>query len=80
MQSHVRKWGNSLALRIPKPFAQEMGLDHDMKVDLSLEDKKLIVIPATEPHVTLERLLEQITEANIYHEIDTGPAIGKEVW
>ena len=80
MKSRIQKWGNSLALRIPKSFAQEIGLDRDVPVDMSLEDGRLIVAPVTEPPMTLERLLEQITEDNIHREVDTGPAIGEEVW
>ena len=80
MQSRIQKWGNSLALRIPKSFAREIGLDRDVPVNLSLEDGKLIVVPIAKSSVTLERLLEQITEGNIHHEVDTGVAAGKEVW
>lgn len=80
MQSRIQKWGNSLALRIPKSFAQEIGLDRDVPVNVSLEDGRLIVAPVTEPPITLERLLEQIREDNIHHEVDTGPAVGEEVW
>ena len=78
MKSRIQKWGNSLALRIPKSFAKEIGLDRDVPVDVSLEDGKLIVVPVTETSMTLERLLEQITEDNIHREVDTGPAIGDE--
>ena len=80
MQSRIQKWGNSLALRIPKSFAREIGLDRDVPVNVSLEDGRLIVAPITEPTLTLELLLEQITEDNIHREVDTGPAIGEEVW
>ncbi|MBI2918617.1 MAG: AbrB/MazE/SpoVT family DNA-binding domain-containing protein [Chloroflexi bacterium] len=80
MQSRIQKWGNSLALRIPKSFAQEIGLDSGAPVNVSLEDGKLIIIPAAEPPVTLERLLAQITDDNIHGEVDTGPAVGEEAW
>ncbi len=80
MRTHVRKWGNSLALRIPKSFAIEVGLDFDTPVDLSLVDGKLIVTPAIEPALTLEHLLAQVTEDNLHREIDTGPAMGNEAW
>lgn len=80
MQSRIQKWGNSLALRIPKSFAQEIGLDRDVPVNVSLQDGRLIVAPVTELPITLERLLEQIREDNIHHEVDTGPTVGEEVW
>jgi len=80
MQARIQKWGNSLALRIPKSFAQEVGLDQGATVNVSLEDGKLVVVPVSEPPLTLDQLLEQITEDNIHHEIDTGPAVGEEAW
>jgi len=80
MKTRIQKWGNSLALRIPKSFAQELGFDRNVAVDVSLEDGKLVVVPATESPMALERLLEQITEDNIHREIDTGSAVGEEVW
>ena len=80
MRTRIRKWGNSLALRIPKPFAKEVGLDRDVAVDVSLEEGKLVVVPVTESPPTLEQLLENVTEENRHREVDTGPAIGEEAW
>lgn len=80
MQSRIQKWGNSLALRIPKPFAREIGLSRGAPVDMLLEDGRLIVTPAPKPPVILEQLLKQVTENNIHREIDTGSATGKEAW
>ncbi|MBM2832609.1 MAG: transcriptional regulator/antitoxin, MazE [Dehalococcoidia bacterium] len=80
MQSRIQKWGNSLALRIPKAFAREIGLDRGMPVDVSLEDGRLVVAPIIQSRMTLEQLLEQITQDNVHHEVDAGPAVGEEVW
>ena len=80
MRTRVQKWGNSLALRIPKSFAAEVGLGNDTSVELSLEGGRLVVEPVLEPQVTLDQLLAQVTEDNVHHEIDTGPAVGKEAW
>ncbi len=80
MRTRVKKWGNSLALRIPKSFATEVGLDFDTPVDLSLVDGKLVVTPAIEPALTLEYLLAQVTDDNLHREVDTGPPMGNEAW
>ena len=80
MRTRVKKWGNSLALRIPKSFATEVGLDFDTPVDMSLVDGKLVVTPAIETTLTLEHLLAQVTEDNLHREVDTGPAVGNEAW
>lgn len=80
MKTRLQKWGNSLALRIPKSFAQEVGLNQDGLVELSLVNGQLIVSPISEPPLTLDALLAGITAENIHREVDTGPAMGKEVW
>lgn len=80
MKTSVQKWGNSLALRIPKPLAEEIGLERDSPVELSLVDGCLVIKPAAEHQITLESLLAQVTEENLHAEIETGPAIGAEAW
>ena len=80
MKTRVQKWGNSLALRIPKSFAAEVGLDSNSSVEMSLRDGKLIVMPFEKPKFNLKKLLAQVTEENLHHEVNTGPAVGGEVW
>jgi antitoxin MazE len=80
MKTRVQKWGNSLALRIPKSFAAEAGLRANAAVDLSLVKGKLVVQALTPQAPTLDQLLRGITEDNIPGEWDTGRAAGKELW
>lgn len=80
MKTRVQKWGNSLALRIPKSFADEVGIQKETPVDVSLSDGKLIVSPVAKPKSTLKQLLAKITKENLHEEFDTGPAVGKEIW
>ncbi|HET7712935.1 MAG TPA: AbrB/MazE/SpoVT family DNA-binding domain-containing protein, partial [Thermoanaerobaculia bacterium] len=75
----VQKWGNSLGLRIPKPFAEETRLEENVEVEMSVRAGKLIV-EAVEPALTLEVLLDQITDENLHDEISTGQRVGKETW
>jgi antitoxin MazE len=80
MKTRVQKWGNSLALRIPKSFAQEAGLRAEAEVELSLVEGRLVVQPIAPQPLTLEELLQGITDENLPGEWETGPAVGKEVW
>lgn len=80
MKARIQKWGNSLALRIPKSFAHEAGLEQDSPVEVSLEDGKLVIAASPKSKLTLRRLLAQVTKDNRHAEFDTGPAIGSEVW
>ena len=80
MKTRVQKWGNSLALRIPKSFAAEAGLHANGAVELSLVEGALVVRPLTPEPITLEELLRGIADDNMPSDWDTGPAVGKEVW
>jgi antitoxin MazE len=80
MNARVQRWGNSLAVRIPKALAIEAHLEQDSLAELSLVDGKILVSPIRAPKVTLEQLLAQVTEENLHSEVDTGPATGNEAW
>jgi antitoxin MazE len=80
MITKVQKWGNSLALRIPKAFADEIGLKNNSSVEVMMKKESLIIVPSKELKWTLEQLLEGITQENIHHEWDSGPAEGDESW
>ena len=80
MRTSVQKWGNSLALRIPKSFATEVGLERETSVDVSMADGKLVVTPLAKPKPTLKQLLAKVTKENIHHEVDTGTTTGNETW
>ena len=80
MKARIQRWGNSLALRIPKSFASEAGLRENAAVELSLAKGKLVVRPVKEKSPTLEELLRGVTDENLHAEWDTGPAVGKEIW
>ena len=80
MRTRIQKWGNSLALRIPKALAAEVHIEQDSLVEVSLVEGKLILEPVAEPAWTLEELLSKVTDQNLHGEVDTGPATGKEAW
>ena len=80
METTIKKWGNSLALRIPKALAEEAGLYYELSVELSLLDGKLVIAPIEQPKLDLEAMLNQITENNLHSEVNVGPAVGQEVW
>jgi antitoxin MazE len=79
MQTKVQKWGNSLALRIPKSFALNMNIKQNELVDLSIGDGKLIITPIHEKEYSLKELLAGISEDNLHGEFDTGTPVGKEL-
>ncbi len=80
MEAHVQKWGNSLAVRIPKPLAVQLGLTNRSPIGLSLRGGELVITPVKRSSLKLSDLLAGGTEENLHEAIDTGPAVGREAW
>ncbi len=83
MQVRVSKWGNSLAVRLPKEVAERLNLKVGQAVDMSLEDHVLTVRPVTgKRHPTLAELVAEAKRLGPEHEpetIDWGPDVGAEI-
>lgn len=80
MQARVQKWGNSLAVRIPKSFATQSQLGQNTLVEMSLEDGRIVMVAVVQAEVTLEQLLEGVSPDNLHGEVETGDAVGTEIW
>ena len=80
MQTKIKKWGNSLALRIPKLLALDVNLKLNELVDLSIDKDSIIITPIGEKEYSLEKLLKGITKNNLHGEFNTGTPVGKENW
>jgi len=55
-------------------------LKNDSLVEISIVEGKIIVTPVSAPSWTLDELLAGITKDNLHTEVDTGLALGNEVW
>jgi antitoxin MazE len=80
VNTKVQRWGNSLAVRIPKSFAEEVGFIDGSPVEMRLVDGGLLVEPVSARPPSLEELLRGVSESNLHAEVDTGPAQGFEAW
>ncbi|HML06969.1 MAG TPA: AbrB/MazE/SpoVT family DNA-binding domain-containing protein [Xanthobacteraceae bacterium] len=84
MKVEFLKWGNSLALRVPKPFAQEIGASVGKAANMEVHDGKLIVEVAKprrrKRRYRLEQLVAGIRPENRHSELEWGPPVGNEVW
>jgi antitoxin MazE len=82
MTAKVQRWGNSLAIRIPKSFAKQSNLHADTPVEMTIEGEviSLRAVSRKRSRYTLEELLEGVTAENCHEEISTGQPVGKEVW
>ena len=74
----IKKWGNSLALRIPKDIAQTLHIENNSMLELNIRDGALVIEPQNE--TLLESLVSRIDADNLHTEVGTGTAVGNEEW
>ncbi len=80
MRTRIKKWGNSLAVRIPRSFAADVGLEADVDVEMALVDGSLVITPVKRGDARLAELLVRVTADNVHDEIESGAAVGGEAW
>jgi antitoxin MazE len=80
MKTRLQRWGNSLGLRIPKAFAEEARLEAGSQVDLTIDQRRRLIVEAIGPEYELADLLAGVTDENLHAEVPTGARRGREVW
>ncbi len=78
MRAQMVRWGNSLAVRIPKNIAQEAKLKAGDPVEIAVAAEGSVELHRVGKLPSLTQLVSQITPENRYQEFSTGPAMGKE--
>ena len=78
-KAKIAKWGNSLAVRIPKTVAEQARLQEGDAILIEVPEGQIRLRPA-QRIPTLKELVAQITPENRHREIDWGPDVGREIW
>ncbi|MGK7895497.1 MAG: AbrB/MazE/SpoVT family DNA-binding domain-containing protein [Xenococcus sp. (in: cyanobacteria)] len=77
--STVSKWGNSLAIRIPKNIADKINLKEGTAISIDVSDNHIVITPKTTRY-TLEELLAGASSEDFDGEYDWGEPVGEEIW
>ena len=80
MKGLIKKWGNSAAVRIPASLMAAANLNLDQAVEVKEENGRIVIEPERLRVFSLEVLLDGINSANLHDAVETGPAVGREVW
>lgn len=81
MLAKVQKWGNSLALRLPKALADEVDVHLGSPVEITVRDHRLVIEPKrVRVSYTLGDLLAGVKPDNLHDESDFGAPMGRETW
>jgi antitoxin MazE len=76
MRARVSRWGNSLAIRLPRTVADELGVKEGESVELRMKEGAVVIRASKRPY-RLADLLRQITPDNVPDAVEFSP-IGKE--
>ena len=79
VQTRVKKWGNSLGIRLKKDVADKLKLQDGSDVDLNVSGDR-IVITRSAPEYSLKDLIDKVDQGNIHRETKTGSPVGDEIW
>jgi antitoxin MazE len=80
MKTTAQKWGNSLAIRVPKSVAVQVGLKAQDDLEIEVQDGNVVLKPQLRRVYRLDDLVKRITPKNLHGEIATGSPIGREIW
>jgi len=78
MEAVIKKWGNSLGIRIPGLIAKEIPLKDGSYVDINSRGNEIVIRPIKKRN--LSEMISQINDQNLHDEIQTGEPVGKEIW
>ena len=76
-KSHISRWGTSLAIRIPKPIAEQWGVQEGSVIEIEPKGDEVVL---RKKKYDLAEMLAQVTPQNLHAEEDWGPAQGREEW
>ena len=77
MRTEIARWGNSLAVRLPKQVLEQAGLGEGVAVELVVESGAVVLRP-TKPRYNIDQLLAGITPENLPESFDDAP-VGREL-
>ncbi len=80
MKTRAQKWGNSLAIRVPKAVATQVGLKVQDDLDIEVQDGNVVLKPHVRRVYRLDDLVKRISKQNRHGEIDSGDPVGREIW
>lgn len=80
METTIQKWGNSLAVRLPKLVAQRLALREGVRVQVREEKRRVVISTAPVKRLSLRERVSRIRPEHLHGEIAWGKRRGKEIW
>ena len=80
MQAQLVKWGNSIAVRIPKRALEEAHLSEGDSLELLVHRPGTLALKVVKKKPSLRQMVAAITPENLHRETDWGAPVGNEIW
>jgi antitoxin MazE len=80
MRIRVQKWGNSPAVRIPKPLAEDAKVEEGTVLNLAVSEGKVIATPVKKSKQSLKQMLAKVSRKNLHAEVESAAPVGREAW
>lgn len=79
IRSRIKKWGNSLGIRLPKAVVAQLHLADNSEVEMRIKENRIIITSAA-PEYTLKGLVDKVSRKNIHEVAATGSPAGQDIW
>lgn len=80
MTTTIQKWGNSLAVRLPRETVRRLRVQEGTRVDVEASQRQIVIRPTPKAKPSLKEMVAAITPENRHGKTDWGRAVGKELW
>jgi len=78
MESVIRKWGNSPAVRLPTAALKEAAFSLEQRVNIVVTRGRIVIEPSSQVAYDLDALVAGITPGNLHEEVSVGKPVGQE--
>jgi antitoxin MazE len=79
MKTSAQKWGNSVAVRVPKSIVEKAGVHPRDSFDIEVVRGNIVLKPRLRRDFRLESLVKGITKRNVHEAVEFGPPVGREL-
>jgi len=79
MKTSAQKWGNSVAVRVPKSIVEKAGVSPRDSFDIEVVRGNIVLKPRLRRDFRLASLVKGITKRNVHEAVEFGPPVGREL-
>ena len=80
MNTQLAKWGNSLAVRLPKGAIEQAGFKEGDRLELLASESGEMLLRRAFPKYSLDELVQGINAENRPTPVNWGKPVGREAW